>query len=287
MELFLLIGLALGLGAVLLGDHGEDPNEEENLKEEDYPIVPEAYVNGTDENDTLISENDYTQIAAGAGDDEILFNPEFNFSLLLGEDGDDTINGILTDELHGGAGDDLLIADLSIYNDSANGVLDGGAVNDTLYAFHRIYPSYLDIGEATLTGGSGSDTIELDLLLDKSITVFDSDGTPDLDMEPITTGITIDGYNAEDGPITVNLINMTDVQNATATPVLRDNGFELTLTNATTQGSVTILVAVNTADGTVLSLDDIVVSIENNPATVQTKYPVPNSGSDSYIYVSN
>lgn len=110
MELFLLIGLALGLGAVLLGDHGEDPNEAENLKEDDYLIVPETYVNGTDDNDTLTSKNDYTQIAAGAGDDEILFNPEFNFNLLLGEDGDETINGMLTDELHGGAGDDLKVS---------------------------------------------------------------------------------------------------------------------------------------------------------------------------------
>jgi len=127
-------------------------------------------------------------IYGGAGDDIIYASRTFttatnplnedapdDVNVIYGEDGDDTIRGgaSLRDQLHGGAGNDVISGSGELWGDagddrlssSSGAILHGGDGDDRLSAFTSIKPvvMYGDAGRDTFTGGSVDDILYVEL----------------------------------------------------------------------------------------------------------------------------
>ncbi|WP_445354229.1 calcium-binding protein [Microbulbifer sp. EKSA008] len=132
----------------LHGDAGEDVLVGDSGSDTLYGGIESDDLSGGSGEDTL---------NGGEGDD-ILRGGQDN-DTLYGDAGNDTLYGDSgTDELHGGEGNDELFGSGELYGDAGSdklegtGLLDGGADNDELYG----------LGDATLIGGSGDDTLVAD-----------------------------------------------------------------------------------------------------------------------------
>lgn len=93
----------------------------------------------------------------GAGSD-ILFGKDNGRNLLLGGEGDDTINGgLLDDEIRGGPGDDTLVGDVGGFGDDR---IFGDDGDDDLFGFDGDDDLFGGAGIDRLSGGDGADVLD-------------------------------------------------------------------------------------------------------------------------------
>ncbi|MGI3170899.1 calcium-binding protein [Pseudooceanicola sp. C21-150M6] len=197
-------------------------------------IMPNGYVDGTDEADLIdlfYVDKDGDQI--DNGDAFIGTNPGPDYDLVLAGAGNDTIFGVEQvdrvrggdddDLIYGGNGDDALFGDADndeIYGEVGNDKLYGGDDQDVLYGGSgddRMFGGY---GDDTLYGGSGDDVLYGDAdnqyegASGSDIFVFTTDGGHDQiwDFVSGTDFIELDGYVL--GSVEPTIVYDPSVQNS-------------------------------------------------------------------------
>ena len=190
---------------VLRGRGGDDVLYGGTGSDEMRGGLGDDYLSGDEGDDYLYGGRGNDVLWGGTGNDE-----------MRGGSGDDTINdGSGDDWAYGGDGNDVF------YSLDGNDVLLGGAGNDDITIARSISPSTdisgstagrddrFEIGVQThglieIAAGSGSDSIEIDLLVDHLTVFFVPDGTDIVTLSPVMaafyadTTITLEGFGRGD-----------------------------------------------------------------------------------------
>lgn len=233
----------------MVGTPGDD------VIEIDSVLAPDRVLAGDgDDNITFLGNSPIT-LEGGDGDDTL--TAPGDDGTLLGQNGDDVLIGGHAAQMFGGAGDDSLSVDLTdgLHDTPAN--VHGDAGDDTLTAAVDLGHGVPDTSYGFLTGGAGSDEINVMV----NLVAYSFDVTVPEETLDVSTGIVLTDFTPGEDILTIEIARGAGEEDREmiSAEIIRDAAGRATLVMsfAATASSPALEGAMRLGDNPNITLDDI------------------------------